>query len=94
MHRSIALNVCIVLTMVVRKLFKHRQNHLEHIVWAHHDKKECPCTICHKMFQMPTNMRSHRLHRHGYIEEITPSYPQTKPTKRTVSTSTVAVKKR
>ena len=29
------------------KTLKHRQNHLEHIVWAHRDKKECSCTICH-----------------------------------------------
>ena len=62
-----------------QKTFKHRQNNLEHIVWAHHDKKECPCTICHKMFKTPTNMRTHRLHRHGYIEKITPGYPQTTP---------------
>ena len=44
-----------------KKTFKHRQNHLEHIVWPHCDKKECPCTICHKLFQTPTNMHSHRL---------------------------------
>ena len=61
------------------KTFKHRQNHLEHIVWAHRDKKECPCMICHKMYQTPTNMRLHRLRIHGYIEEITPGYPQIGP---------------
>ena len=76
------------------KTFKHRQSHSEHIVWAHRDKKECPCTICHKMFQTPTNMRSHRLRRHGYIEEITPGYPDLRKRTRPKATkpSAAAVK--
>ena len=57
------------------KKFKHRQNHLEHIVWFHKEDKECPCTVCKKMFQTPTNMRTHRLRVHGPIADIVPGYP-------------------
>ena len=27
------------------------------------------------MFQTPTNMRTHRVRKHGYVEEIVPGYP-------------------
>ena len=57
------------------KAFKHRQNHLEHIVWSHKDTKECPCTVCKKLFQTPTNMRTHRLRVHGPIADIVPGFP-------------------
>ena len=58
-----------------RRTFKHQQNHLEHIVWAHRDRKEYPCTVCKKMFQNPTNMHSHRLRVHGPIADIVPGHP-------------------
>ena len=43
-----------------KKSFKQRANQLEHVQWAHRDKKECPCNICKKLFQMPSIMRSHQ----------------------------------
>ena len=55
--------------------FQHRQNHLEHVKWGHQDKKECPCNICGKMFQTPTNMRIHRVKKHGYVEELLLGHP-------------------
>ena len=38
------------------KKYKYRQNQLEHIHFGHCENKECPCTVCGKLFQMPTNM--------------------------------------
>ena len=60
------------------KSFKNRQNQIEHIRWGHRKNKECPCTICGKLFQTPTNMRSHRLRQHGKAHELIPGYPVTK----------------
>ena len=48
-----------VVCQTCQKEFKYRQTGIEHIQWAHCDKKEVPCPICKKMFQTPTNMRSH-----------------------------------
>ena len=52
------------------KMFTYRQNGLEHIDWAHHKKKECPCPICSKLFQSPTQMRSHRAKQHGLVRKL------------------------
>ena len=60
------------------KSFKNWQNQVEHIRWGHRKNKECPCTICGKLFQTPTNMRSHRLRQHGKARELIPGYPVTK----------------
>ena len=57
------------------KVFKHHQNHLEHVRWGHHDKKECPCNVCSKLFQTPTNMHAHRVKIHGFVEELLPGHP-------------------
>ena len=59
------------------KTYKHRQNQLEHIKWGHRDGKTCPCKICGKMFQTPTNMRTHRLRQHGHAPDLIPGYPLT-----------------
>ena len=59
------------------KTYKHQQNQLEHIKWGHRDGKTCPCKICGKMFQMPTNMRTHRLRQHGNAPDLIPGYPVT-----------------
>ena len=65
------------------KAFKHRQNQVEHIQWGHRDKKECPCTVCGKLFQTPTVMRGHRIHQHGHVADLIPGHPG-----KTTSTST------
>ena len=57
------------------KAFKHRQNQLEHIQWGHRDKKECPCTVCGKLFQTPTVMRGHRIRQHGHVVDLIPGHP-------------------
>ena len=57
------------------RTFKHQQNHLEHIRWGHRKNKECPCNVCGKMFQTPTNMRAHRVKIHGFMEELLPGHP-------------------
>ena len=57
------------------KAFKHLQNQLEHIQWGHRDKKECPCTVCGKLFQMTTVMRGHRIRQHGHVVDLIPGHP-------------------
>ena len=52
------------------KTFTYRQNGLEHIAWAHRKNKECPCPVCSKMYQMPTQMRSHRTKCHGPVRVL------------------------
>ena len=64
------------------KVYKHWQNQLEHVHWGDRDKKECPCTICGKLFQTPTNMRTHRLRQHGLAHELIPGYPVTERNKK------------
>ena len=76
------------------RIFKHRGNQLEHINWAHRQKKECPCTHCPKMFQTPSSMRTHRIHKHGYVEEITPAHPLAGKCKLTNSVPQTANKKK
>ena len=58
-----------------QRTFKHHQNQLEHVNWGHRTNKECPCNICGKLFQTPTNMRTHRTRIHGYVEELLPAHP-------------------
>ena len=38
--------------------------------------KECLCTVCGKLFQMPTIMRGHRIKQHGHTEDIVPGHPE------------------
>ena len=52
------------------KSFQYRQNRIEHIHYAHLDSKTIPCPVCSKMFQTPTNMRSHHARQHGLVEDI------------------------
>ena len=52
------------------KRFQYRQNAVEHIKYAHRDSKTVPFPVCSKMFQTPTNMRSHCSQRHGLVEDI------------------------
>ena len=55
--------------------FKHHQNQLEHITWGYHETKDVPCTICKKMFQTPTSMRAHHIHRHGTAPDLIQGHP-------------------
>ena len=55
--------------------FKHCQNQLEHIQYSHRKTKDVPCSICKKMFQMPTSMRAHRKHWHGAAHNLIPGHP-------------------
>ena len=64
------------------KKYKYRQNQLEHICWGHCENKECPCTVCGKMFQMPTNMGTHRLQQHGQAHDLILGYPVTECNKK------------
>ena len=58
-----------------QRTFKHWQNQLEHITRGHHDTKDIPCTICKKMFQMPTSMRAHQIHQHGPAPDLIQGHP-------------------
>ena len=51
---------------------KHRQNQLEHIQWAHHDKKECPCNICGKLFQTPYKYENSSLEKTRFCPSTNP----------------------
>ena len=55
--------------------FKHCANHLEHVNYAHQSTKDVQCTHCTKMYQTPSSMRAHRIHKHGYVEDLTPGHP-------------------
>ena len=57
------------------RTFKHCQNQLEHITWGHRDTKDVPCTICKQMFQTPTSMRAHQIHRHGTAPDLVQGHP-------------------
>ena len=52
------------------KTFQYRQNGIEHICYVHRDKKTVPCPVCGKLYQTPTNMRSHHARRHGLVDDI------------------------
>ena len=56
------------------KKIKHRGNFLEHVNWSHRKTKDVPCTNCDKYFQTPSSMRAHRIHQHGYVEELIPGH--------------------
>ena len=58
------------------KTYRNRQNQVEHVRWGHRDKKECPCHVCGKLFQTPTNMRTHRLRQHGKAHDLIPGHPK------------------
>ena len=58
-----------------KKEMKHRGNFLEHVNWSHRKTKDVPCTNCDKYFQTPSSMRAHRIHQHGYVEELVPGHP-------------------
>ena len=57
------------------RMFKHRQNFLEHVNFGHRTTKDVKCTICKKMFQTPTSMRAHRVHTHGDAPKLIPGHP-------------------
>ena len=58
-----------------KRTFKHRQNFLEHVNYGHRKTQDVQCTICKKMFQTPSSMRAHRIHRHGPAPELIPGHP-------------------
>ena len=64
---------CTVLKSCKRK-YRHQQSILEHEKWAHRITKDCPCPICGKKFQTPTNMRSHKRKQHGLVKHLVEGY--------------------
>ena len=54
--------------------FKSRAAYLDHTQYGHLPEKTIPCPICHRYYQTPISMMSHRTHVHGKIHELVEGY--------------------